>query len=291
MDAGDDVNKVPASAGAQWLLDGIANLRRAPWSLGLLGLIYGSVALLVSLAAEANAGVFLALELLLVLVGPLLMAGFIVAARSVADGGEARPAHLLEGMHGGRTAPLLATLLPNVFALVLCVVLLFVVVGPGPLAEFAQAVERAGPDAAPDPAVFAGLPFGRLALWLLLVLVVGIVASFFTFVAIPEIMFRGRPAFDAMGRSFRACMRNLGALLVFLVLTFIAVAALYIALSVLAIVVGAVAGEAAMRVVVQLLGSALVMPALLSAIYFAWKQMLGNARDAGAARPVAGIIA
>lgn len=288
----DDVNKVPASAGAQWLLDGLANLRRAPFSFALLGVLYGALALVVGQAATANVGLFMALEVLLVLLGPLLMGGFVFAARSVASGGPALPAHLLEGMHGGRTGRLLATLLPNIVALVVCVVLLFVLVGMGPMSEIAQAVERAGAQATPDPSVFEGLPVGRLLLWFLLVLLVGVVASFFTFVAIPEIMFRDTGAFDAMRRSFRACVRNLPALLVFLVLTFIAIVVLYIGLSIVGLVVSAVAGQAAMQVVLQLLGSAIVMPVLLSAIYFAWRQMLdGERAPAVAPQPVAGIEA
>ncbi len=287
----DDVNKVPASAGAQWLLDGLANLRRAPFPFAFLGVLYGALALVVGQAATLNVGLFMALEVLLVLLGPLLMGGFVFAARSVASGGSASPAHLLEGMHGGRTGRLLATLLPNIVALVVCVVLLFVLVGMGPLSEIAQAVERAGAQATPDPSVFEGLPVGRLLLWFLLVILIGIVASFFTFVAIPEIMFRDTGAFDAMRRSFRACVRNLPALLVFLVLTFIAIVALYIGLSVVGLVVSAVAGQAAMQVVLQLLGSALIMPVLLSAIYFAWRQMLDGGRSPAAAPPVAGIEA
>jgi uncharacterized membrane protein len=291
MNAGNDVNKVPASAGAQWLLDGMANLRKAPLAFAFLGVIYGAIALVVGQAATMNMGLFMALEVLLVLLGPLLMAGFVYAARSVASGGPALPAHLLEGMHGGRTGRLLATLLPNVAALLLCVVLLFVMVGQGPLLEFAQAVERAGAQATPDPALFAGLPVGRLLLWFLLVIVIGVVASFFTFVAIPEIMFHDTGAFVAMRRSFQACVRNLPALLVFLVLTFIAIVVLYVALSIVGLVVAAVAGQAAMQIVLQLLGSALVMPALLSAIYFAWRQMLDGEAPAATAPAVTGIEA
>jgi len=272
----DDVNKVPASAGAQWLLDGLANLRRAPLAFGFLGVLYGAFALLVGQAATVNAGLFMALEVLLVLLGPLLMGGFVFAARSVASGGAALPSHLLEGLHGGRTGRLLATLLPNIAALVVCVALLFAMVGADSLLQIAQAMERAGAQATPDPTVFEGLPVGRLLLWFLLVVVVGIAASFFTFVAIPEIMFRPTGAFAAMGRSFRACVRNLPALLVFLVLTFIAIVALYIALSILGLVVAAIAGQAAMQVVLQLLGSALVMPVLMSAIHAAWRQMLSG---------------
>lgn len=288
----DDVNKVPASAGAQWLLDGMANLRRAPLALGTLGVIYGAIALVVGQAAALDTGLFLALELLLVLVGPLLMGGFVFAARSVATTGTATPAHLLEGLRGGRSARLLATLLPNIAALVLCVVLLYVMVGTESLIQMGQAVERASAQTAPDPAIFDGLPVGSLFLWFLLVILVGLVASFFTFVALPEIMFRDTSAFAAMGRSFRACVRNLPALLVFLVLAFIAIVVLYIALSVVGAIVGAIAGATAMQVVLQLLGSALVMPTVMSAVYFAWRQLLGEPGAASSAPPaVAGFEA
>jgi uncharacterized membrane protein len=283
----DDVNKVPASAGAQWLLDGFAALRRAPFSFGLLGLIYGLIALAVGQAATVNLALFMALEVLLLLLGPLLMGGFIAAARSVAAGEQARPSQLLEGMHDSRRSlRLLATLLPNIAALLLCVVLLFVMVGPQSLMQFAQAVERAGPQATPDPALFELLPAGRVLLWFVLVLLVGIAASFFTFVAIPEIMFRETPAFAAMGRSFRACVRNLGAILVFLLLTFVAVIAIYVAVFVVAAIVRVIAGATAMQVVSQLLATAVVMPVLMGAIYSAWRQMLGGDRGA-AARPPA----
>jgi uncharacterized membrane protein len=123
------------------------------------------------------------------------------------------------------------------------------------------------------------------------VIVIGIVASFFTFVAIPEIMFRPTGAFAAMGRSFRACARNLPALLVFLVLTFIAIVVLYIGLAIVGAIVGAIAGKAAMQVVLQLLGSALVMPTLMSAIYFAWQQMLSGEAVAAAPPAAAGFEA
>ena len=287
----NDVNKVPASAGAQWLLDGIANLRRAPLALGSLGVIYGAITLVVGQAATFNMALFLALEVLLVLLGPLLMGGFVYAARSVAQTGTTAPAHLFEGMHGGRSARLLATLLPNIVALVVCVALLFAMVGTESLLQIGQAVERAGAQAAPDPAIFDGLPVGSLLLWFLLVIAIGLVASFFTFVALPEIMFRETGAFAAMGRSFRACVRNLPALLVFLVLTFIAIVVLYVGLAIVGAIVGAIAGATVKQVVLQLLGSALVMPTIMSAVYFAWRQMLSGEGTAAAPPAVAGFEA
>ena len=282
-----DVRKVPASAGAEWLLGGFGLLRKAPLGLGLLGALYGVLALVMGMSAQSNMGLFMVLELALVLAGPLLLGGFVFAARSVDGGGKAEPGQLLQGVRSGRTARLLATLLPQVVALLLCALLLVLMVGPAALAQMAQAVEQAGAQAKPDPALFAALPLARLMLWFLLVLVIGIVASFFTFVATPEIMFTDSGALQAMQRSFRACMRNLSALVVFLVLLVIAVIAIYIAIMIVGVVAKLVLGEMAMQVVVQVLAMAIFMPVVTGAMYFAWKQMLAGGSDAIAAAPAA----
>ena len=51
-----EIRKLPASAGAEWLLSGFSLLRRAPLALGLLGVIWAVVALLVmSLAVVSPA--------------------------------------------------------------------------------------------------------------------------------------------------------------------------------------------------------------------------------------------
>ena len=279
----NEVRKVPASAGAEWLLGGFGLLRKAPLGLGLLGALYGMLALVMGMSAQRSMGLFMLLELALVLAGPLLLGGFVFAARSVDGGGKAEPGQLLQGVRSGRTARLLATLLPQVAALLLCALLLVAMVGPAALAQVAQAVEQAGAQAKPDPALFASLPLGRLMLWFLLVLVIGILASFFTFVATPEIMFTDSGALAAMRRSFRACLRNLPALLVFLVLLVIAVIAIYIAIMIVGVVAKLALGEVAMQVVVQVLAMAVFMPLVTGAMYFAWKQMLSGDGTAVAA--------
>src|SRR3546814_19025433 len=82
---------------------------------------------------------------------------------------------------------------------------------------------------------------------MLLSLAIGIVASFFTFVAIPEIMFSDNGAFAAMGRSFLACLRNLSAIIVFLVVTVIAVTAISLVVLVLGVIARAIGGALAME--------------------------------------------
>jgi membrane-anchored glycerophosphoryl diester phosphodiesterase (GDPDase) len=137
----------------------------------------------------------------------------------------------------------------------------------------------------------AALPVGRLMLWMLLVLVIGVVTSFFTFVAIPEIMFSESTAVDAMRHSFQACARNLLALIVFVVLTLIAVVGIYIAVMIVAVFAKLIAGQQAMDVVAQLLATAVLMPVLTGAMYQAWKQMLGGDRADVAATQVGGFEA
>ena len=148
-----EVRKVSASAGAEWLLGGFGLLRKAPLGLGLLGALYGVLALLVSLSMERNMDLFLLLQLGLVLIGPLLLGGFVFAARSVDQGGKAEPGQLLQGPRSGRSARLLATLLPQVIALVVCGLLLLLLVGSGELAQMAQTIERMQGQATPDPAL------------------------------------------------------------------------------------------------------------------------------------------
>ena len=286
-----DIRKVPASAGAEWLLGGFGLLRRAPLGLGLLGVIYGAIALLVPWSMSVDTTLFMALELALLVIGPLLIGGMVFAARVVDTDGQPMPAHLLQGVRDGKAARLLATLVPQVVAVLLCAFLLVLLVGSEGLNQITQTVTRMQEQAQPDPAMMAALPVGRLMLWLVLVLLIGVVTSFFTFVAIPEIMFSQSSALDAMRRSFRACVGNLLALIVFVVLTLIAVVAVYIAVMIVAVFAKLVAGQQAMDVVAQLLATAILMPVLTGAMYQAWKQMLGSDRVDVAAPQVGGFEA
>lgn len=265
----NDIRKVPFGAGAEWLLGGIALLRKAPLALGLLGLIWGG------LSALATASGQLWLSLLLALAGPLLFGGIVYAAREVDQGRSATPAHLIQGVRDGKLPRLLAMLLPQVAALLLMGLLMVVIVGPDELQHLNQVLLQMQTN--PDPALVESLPAGRLMLWLLAVVVVGVVTGFFTFVAIPEVMFTDRGAFAAMALSFRACLRNVGALLVMIVLLLIATFALSLALQLLGALLAFAIGAQASMFVVQLLLMAMLLPVMAGAIYLAWRQLVGDA--------------
>ena len=284
------IRKLPASAGAEWLLAGFALLRRSPLGLGLLGAIFGVLALSVNLALQGQQTTLaMVLQLVLLVIGPLLVAGMIYAAREVDEGRSASPVHLLRGIQEGKAGRLLTTLLPQIVAAVAAIVLLILMVGPTQLQHLLATMAQLEGQPSPDPALVRDLPLGRLALWGLVAFAIGIAASFFTFTAIPEMMFGDRGAIDAMWQSFRACVRNLPAMLVFYVLLIIAAVAVNFAVLLVGAVVKLVGGVQAMQVVTQLLVMAVLMPVVTGAMYRAWKDMQG-ARDA-VPPPVQGIEA
>ena len=265
----NEIRKVSYGAGAEWLLGGIALLRKAPLALGLLGVIWGGVSAIASLSGQ------LWLSLLLALAGPVLFGGVIFAVREVDQGRKASPGHLIQGIRDGKLPRLLAMLLPQIAALVLMGLLMVLIVGPDELQHLNQVLLQMQTN--PDPALVESLPTGRLLLWLVAVMVVGVVTGFFTFVAIPEVMFTDRGAFAAMALSFRACLRNVGALLVMIVLMLIAVFALSLALQLLGALLAFAIGAQASMFLVQLLLMALLLPVMGGAVYLAWRQILGDA--------------
>jgi hypothetical protein len=262
------VRKVPLNAGAEWLMGGFALLRRAPLALGLLGLIWGGFSGLASITGQ------LWLSLVLALLGPILFAGVVYAAREVDRGRAVSPAYLLQGLRDGKAVRLLAMLLPQLIAILVMALLLVVMIGGEQMQHIVKVMEQMQTN--PDPKLAESLPAGRMFAWLVLVVVVGVVAGFFTFVAIPDVMFTQRGAFEAMGLSFRSCLRNLGALVVMFVLLLIAMVAISIAVNLIVIVLAWAVGQQAAVFAGQLLLMAVVVPVMGGLVYYAWRQMLGE---------------
>jgi uncharacterized membrane protein len=275
------VRKVPLNAGAEWLLGGFSLFRKAPLALGLLGLIWGGVSGLASVTGQ------LWLSLVLALLGPILFAGMVYAAREVDQGRKASPAHLLQGLREGKGARLLAMLLPQLIAIVVMALMLVVMIGGEQMQQIVKIMEQMQTN--PDPKLAESLPAGRMFAWLVLVVVVGVVAGFFTFVAIPDVMFTQRGAFEAMGLSFRSCLRNLGALIVMFVLLLIAMLAISIAVNLIVVVLAWAVGQPAAVFVGQLLLMAVIVPVMGGLVYYAWRQMLGEAPPVVAAPAAGGI--
>lgn len=264
-----DVRKVPASAGAEWLLGGFALLRKAPLTLGLLGLVWGGLSALASVTGQ------LWLNLVMALLGPILFGGVVYAAREVDLGRPASPNHLLQGLREGKALQLLAMLLPQIAALVILALLLVAMIGGEQLQHIAQVMAQM--QTTPDPELAKSLPAGRMLSWALIAVVVGVLTGFFTFLAIPEVMFTQRGAFAAMATSFRTCVRNLGALLVMIVLLLIALFAISLAANLLVLLLTWAIGQRPATFIGELLLMAVLLPVMGGAVYHAWRQLLGDA--------------
>ncbi len=275
--------KLKAGAGAEWLLGGFGLLRKQPLALGLVGLVFAIISLLPLLFAAIPMLSLLG-QLVVLLLTPVLFGGMVYAAREVDQGRDAQPAQLFQGLREGKAMALVAQLLPQFAAGIVVIVLLLVLVGPTALQGMMAAMEQGQASQNPDPAMFEGFPLGAFALWMLLALLVGLFAYTFTFLFPAQVMFQGTPPIEAMKRSFRACMANLGAFLVFVVLFMLVAIGIMLAAQIVGLVIGIFAGQMVASIIAQLLMMAVLMPVLMGAVYFAWRQMIGGtARDAGVA--------
>lgn len=280
-----NANRVKASAGAEWLLGGFGLLKKAPLALGLVGLVFAIVSVLPLLFAGAGPFVSMLAQLVLVLLTPVLLGGLVYAVREVDQGRDAHPSQLLQGFREGKAMALVAQLVPQMLAGLLAIVLLVVMVGPTVLQDMMAAMEQAqGQD--PDPALFDGFPMGAFALWFLVAILVGILAYTFTFLFPAQVMFEGARPFQAMKRSFRACMGNFGAFAVFVVLLLVVAVALLIGSQIVGLILRIFTGEMAAAIGAQLLMMTVLVPVLMGAVYHAWRQLLGGGQaGSGAAAP------
>jgi len=181
------------------------------------------------------------------------------------------------------TAPvssaLAAQLIPVLLGIAILGALLLVLIGPDQLEQLAGVIEElqrtAQAGTPPDPELVRSLPVGRLFLWVMLLLGAVVASGLFVFVAVPQIVFGGRGGMSAMGDSFRACLHNLPAVLLFLVLLAIALFVIGTLVQLLAVVVQLVAGATAAIWASNLLLMAVLMPLMAGGVYHAWRQLLG----------------
>ena len=289
----EQLRKLPASAGAEWVLGGFGLLRRSPLGLGALGALWGLLASLVVALGLAVPSLAAVLQLLVAVAGPLLFAGLVWAVREVDQGRAPQPLHLLAGVREQRVPQLLATLLPQLVAGLVLGIGLLVLVGSQQLQHMAQVSEQfntmaqAGQQPSPEQVreLVAGLPSGRILLWLLLVLVAAVAVALTVFVSVPRILFDRRDGIPAMGDS----LHNLPAVLLFFAMVLVSFFATYFIVFIIAALVQLLLGVAVAMLVGQLLMMAVMMPMLAGATYTAWMQMFGQpAGEAGVAKAVPG---
>lgn len=283
-----NANRVKAGAGAEWLLGGFGLLKKAPLALGLVGLVFAIVSVLPLLFMGAGPLLSMLAQLVLVLLTPIMLGGLVYAVREVDQGRDAHPSHLFQAFREGKALPLVAQLVPQMLGGLAAIVLLVVLIGPTAMQAMIVAMEQAQGQN-PDPTLFDGFPMGRFALWFLGAIVIGVVAYTFTFLFPAQVMLEGARPFAAMKRSFQACMANIGAFIVFIVLLLIVAVAILIGAQIVGLILGIFGGEMVAAIGAQLLMMTVLMPVMMGAVYYAWRQLLGGQATTGAAPPATGI--
>jgi hypothetical protein len=241
------------SAGAEWLLGGFALLRRAPLGLGLLGMTWGVLSMCVVLAASAATTLGLLLQLALALAGPLLFAGLVWAAREV-DGAMRRRRPACWPASARAIPSLLSTLLPQMLAGIVLGLLLLALLGPDGVQHSADVFARMQAMSHPAPsrtrrkwkrwrpacrpaASCCGCcwcsPPASPCRW--------------PCSSVPQILFGHATGPAAMRNSLRASLHNAGAVLVYLLLTGIALFAIAFATQIVALIAQMVFGMTAGR--------------------------------------------
>jgi hypothetical protein len=295
-----NINKVPASAGAQWLLDAFALLRKQPLALGLLslaglflilmGLFLGILAIAASTAIPFPLSLLpFAIYFVLAIGTPcVVFAGVVWAVSEVAGGRPVGVSHLGTGLKHLR-ALLVVSLVPLV-GNVLASFLMLTVVGIDGVQKFAEvwqqlqqlAASGVRPDAGEVQALIATLPTVRILLWILLSSAIASLVFCVMMLAVPQIVFSGNTGLAAIRTSLAVNFRNFSTMVVFLLLLLVTLLLVSVVAQIIGLVVQVLLGPTAAMLMVDLLMMAVLMPLLAGTAYFAWKQMLGGE---GAASP------
>lgn len=244
----------PAQA-VEWIRAAVRLLISNPVPFLLMGLAMTMIAVVPYLGALA-----------LLIIGPVLYAGIMLAARTQAEGGQADFNQLLEGFQQpGKVGPLIALCLPNVAFLFIAVVLFGIVVlsfGTGALvAAGGQAIDPS----TIDLQKLLGSS-GVVALTILFALLVplGMAVTAVLLFAVPRVMFNGIEPFTALRESAQAAAASFGAFLLTVVTLFMARFAATLILGSLVPFVG-----------VLMVGSVFT-PLIAAVLYFAWKDVFGS---------------
>jgi hypothetical protein len=287
-----DIRKLPASAGAQWLLDALKLFARSPGGFGTLAVVYAATWLGLAMLAGTAPAVGAFVQFASLVVGALLVALMIYAAHEVDAGRSASLGALLGSLGGGRGGRMVRALVPQAILALLMMGLAAVIIGQENLVKAMeilqdiQAKSQAGVQV--DPQTIAGGPLMRVALGGLIVLAISVVIFAFTIPLLPDMLLEGRGLGEALKRSAAAGLRNLPAVLVYLVVGFVLMMAVSIGFG---IVLGI--AQLAFGPVAALVGNALLyglfMCVLAGTMYFAWKDMLGGTPTEDAASGDTGV--
>jgi hypothetical protein len=246
--------RVDAGNGLNWLTEAIGIVFRNPGAFLVMALIVGVINLIPFLGSLA-----------IVVCGPALLGGIVHAARTEAEGGKAELGQLFQAFQEpGKIGPMLLLCLPAIVGAALLLVF-GLVFGIG-------ALIGGGLSAANGSGLGAGAIGGGLLVLCLIGLVVVLAIYALQFFAIPRVMLDAVEPFAAMKESLAACLRNIGAFLVFgVVFTVICIVA------------------AMVLVLIPIIGwivmSGVATVILGAALFIAWRQVYAAGASATGAMP------
>ncbi len=280
-----EIRKLPASAGAQWLLDAFSLYARAPMQLAVLGVIGMLASSLILVLAQLLPGwLGLLVQLLSLAVGPLIFGGMLWAVSEIDQGRRALPTHLLQPIRDRRVSHLLVPLAIQLIAVIALGTLLFTLIGSQGFSAFTdlihkvQALQQSGQQLSQDEtlALMANVPVKRIMLWLLIVFATFVALSMAMFAQPALVVFDRQSGMHALRMSLQGCIENFGAMAVFMLLGLIAAVCLYVLMLILMQVAMLVGGMGAAAFVMQLAVTTVIMPLYVGAVYAAWKQMFAH---------------
>lgn len=263
-------NKVDAGSGAQWLLSGIALWRQNLLSLGLIGLLYGVLAAIPYVS------------LVVAVLGVLLTAGIVLAARQADEGQAPSIGMLFAAFTSGKVGRLLVLLLIGAVLAVIALMLLGLMLGTEGLEIFRQlATASAAGRTTPDPELIKQLPMGEIALWFGLMMIAALVLWLYTFFYMPLVLFNDAGVMQALKSGVKASIANIGAMLVYMLVSLVFAACVLFVMMLLTMLLSALLGDTVGPLVASALITGVLVPISSGAMYYAWKQVFGDGGAAG----------
>lgn len=270
------MNKVPASAGAQWILDAFATFRAAPGPYLMVAGVYALGILVASLLMKQVAPLGMLVLLVLTLMQPVFMGALVIGANDAAAGKQ--PGNdLFRRVHAsGKIPQLLLTLLPQIAVGVLSVILLYSMVGTQDLGHTLQVLEAIQNKPESQAELMKELPLAAFGRWALVSLVLGLVAAMFSFLAIPQILFNNRGAIDAMRDSFRGVTGNFLTVVLGFIYFVITSLAILLGFTIISALISVLAGRGAADLVGSFLQILVLLPLQALITFAAWKSIFGG---------------
>lgn len=295
------INKVPASAGAEWLLGGFLLLRKSPGpmvGISIAGLFAVFIAVVLALVIVTATALLpfpfsllgLAAYLTLILGVPcLVFAGVTWAAREVARDRPVEMQHMQVGLRHVRA--LLVTSVVPMAGLFLSSLLLLALLGAEGVQQSNEVLMKlqelvangAQPNPAEVEALIGKLPVIRFLFWILLSIVMAPLVVSVVMVAVADIVFSDRGGITALRLSIAANAKNFTALIVFSLLLTVMLFAVSAVAQVVGFFVQFLLGPIVAVLVMNLVLMAVLMPVLAGAAYTAWRQMLDTGASVDAA--------